>query len=62
MTVNNFAVGNINVKNPYTGGMTNPSTYLESVWAGAGVPNKTEQFFKDNLSSFDVNERTTASI
>ena len=60
MTVNNFAAGNIIVKNPYTGGMTNPSTYLESVWAGAGVPNTTEAFFKDNLSSFDVNEYTTA--
>jgi iron complex outermembrane receptor protein len=60
MTVNNFAAGNIIVKNPYTGGMTNPSTYLESVWAGAGVPNMTEAFFKDNLSSFDVNEYTTA--
>jgi iron complex outermembrane recepter protein len=58
--VNNFAVGNILVKNPYTGGMTNPSTYLETVWAGAGVPNNTEQFFKDNLSSFHVSEKTYA--
>ena len=40
--------------------MTNPSTYLETVWAGAGVPNNTEQFFKDNLSSFEVKENTTA--
>jgi iron complex outermembrane receptor protein len=61
LTVPNFAVGKITVKNPSTGGMTNPATYLESVWAGAGVPNTTEQFFKDNLSSFDVTERTTAT-
>ena len=61
MTVNNFAVGNILVKNPYTGGMTNPSTYLQSVWAGAGVPNTTEQFFEDGLSSFAVHEKTEAA-
>jgi iron complex outermembrane recepter protein len=61
LTVPNFGVGNIIVKNPTTGGMTNPSTYLETVWAGAGVPNTTEQFFKDNLSSFSVTERTTAT-
>jgi TonB-dependent receptor len=61
LNVPNFAVGTITVKNPATGGMTNPATYLESVWAGAGVPNDTEQFFKDNLSSFEVTERTTAT-
>lgn len=61
MTVHNFAVGNILVKNPYTGGMTNPSTYLQSVWAGAGVPNTTEQFFEDGLSSFAVHEKTEAA-
>jgi len=61
LVVPNFGVGNIIVKNPSTGGMTNPSTYLETVWAGAGVPNVTEQFFKDNLSSFSVTERTTAT-
>ena len=60
MTVNNFAAGNIIVKNPVTGGMTNPSTYLDSVWAGAGVPNTTERFFRDDLSSFVVDEHTTA--
>jgi TonB-dependent receptor len=60
LTVNNFAVGNIIVKNPTSGGLNHPSTYLNQVWAGAGVPNNTEQFFKDNLSSFDVTERTTA--
>jgi TonB-dependent receptor len=59
-TVNNFAVGSIIVKNPTTSGLKNPSTYLEKVWSGAGVTNNTEQFFKDNLSSFDVTERTTA--
>ena len=61
LTVNNFGAGTIIVKNPYTGGMTNPSTYLESVWAGAGVPNDTERFFRDGLSSFGVEERTTAA-
>jgi TonB-dependent receptor len=60
LTVNNFAVGNIIVKNPTTSGLNHPSTYLNQVWAGAGVTNTTEQFFKDNLSSFDVTERTTA--
>ena len=59
-TVNNFRAGPILVKNPFTGGMTNPSTFLQTVWAGAGVPNMTEQFFKDDLSSFEVRERTTA--
>jgi iron complex outermembrane recepter protein len=60
LTVNNFAVGPIIVKNPSTSGITHPSTYLQQVWSGAGVPNMTEQFFKDGLSSFDVTERTTA--
>jgi len=58
-TVNNFGVGNIIVKNPAT--MTNPSTYLEQVWAGAGVPNTTEKLFVDGLSSFRVDESTTAA-
>ena len=30
LTVNNFGAGNIIVKNPSTGGMTNPSTYLQT--------------------------------
>ena len=48
-------------KNPYTGGMTNPATYLETVWQGAaGTANPTEKFFEDTLSSFQVAERTTA--
>jgi TonB-dependent receptor len=59
-TVPNFAVGNIIVKNPSTSGLNNPSTYLNQVWAGAGVPNNTEQFFVDHLSSFQVTEHTTA--
>ena len=57
--VNNFAVGNIIVKAPAS--MSNPSTYLNAVWAGAGVPNTTEQFFADGLSSFKVKEDTTAA-
>ena len=60
MTFPNFGVGSILVKNPATGGMSHPSTYLNQIWAGAGVPNTTEQFFADPLSSFSVRERTTA--
>jgi TonB-dependent receptor len=60
LTVNNFGAGPIIVKNPSTSGITHPSTYLNTVWAGGGVVNNTEQFFKDDLSSFDVTERTTA--
>ena len=48
------------VKNPTTSGLNHPSTYLNQVWAGAGVPNNTERFFEDPLSSFSVTERTTA--
>ena len=61
--VNNFGAGNILVKNPYTGGMTNPSTYLNTVWNNGGNPaltNNTERFFVDGLSSFHVSETTTA--
>jgi iron complex outermembrane receptor protein len=54
----NFAVGNIGVKNPYTGGMTNPATYLNTLWSQAGVNNGTESFFKDALNSYDVKEKT----
>jgi len=62
-TVNNFAAGPITVKNVVTGGMTNPSTYLNTVWNGGGNPtlsNNTEAFFVDGLSSFRVKETTTA--
>ena len=61
LTYNNFANGPIAVKNPYTGGMTNPSTYLNTLWAQAGVPNTTETFFKDALNSYDVKEKTTSA-
>jgi len=60
LTVPNFGVGNIIVKNPSTSGLSNPSTFLNQVWAGAGVPNNTERFFVDGLSSFNVTEHTTA--
>ncbi|HWX33143.1 MAG TPA: TonB-dependent receptor plug domain-containing protein, partial [Steroidobacteraceae bacterium] len=39
LTYNNFANGPIGVKNPIAGGMTDPATYLNTVWKGAGVPN-----------------------
>jgi len=60
MVYNNFANGPIAVKNPVTGGMTDPATYLNTVWAQAGVPNGTERFFADPLNSWDVREKTTA--
>ena len=61
MTYRNFASGNIAVKNPYTGGMTNPATYLNTLWGQAGVPNNTEKFFEDPLNSYDVKEKTTSA-
>jgi iron complex outermembrane receptor protein len=62
MNVNNFGAGTITVKNPYTGGMTNPSTYLQTVWAGGGGgTNNTEAFYEDTLSSFAVDHKTTAA-
>ena len=57
---NNFAAGPIAVKDPAAGGMTNPATYLNTLWTQAGVPNNTEALYVDKLSSFEVNERTTA--
>ena len=92
MTVNNFAFGNMIVKNPETGGMTDPSTFLNNIWNTASfvpnntpsavyvngvakacpdatipacsvaakdkVPNNSEAFYKDTLSSFNVHEAT----
>jgi iron complex outermembrane receptor protein len=60
LTYNNFANGPIAVKNPVTGGMTDPATYLNTVWKGAGVPNGTEAFFKDPLNSYEVKEKTSS--
>jgi TonB-dependent receptor len=60
MTVNNFGSGPIVVKNPYSGGMTNPATYLNTLWNQAGIANNTEQFFTDALNSYDVTNKTTA--
>jgi iron complex outermembrane receptor protein len=60
LTYNNFANGPIAVKNPITGGMTDPATYLNTVWKGAGVPNNTETFYKDPLNSYVVKEKTTS--
>src|SRR5450631_1303909 len=61
LTYNNFANGPIAVKNPITGGMTDPATYLNTVWKGAGIPNNTETFFKDPLNSYEVKEKTTSA-
>ena len=63
MQVNGFGVGPMLVKNPWTGGMTDPSTYLNTVWSQAGnggTANSTEKFFKDTLSSFQVSEKVLA--
>ena len=57
-TVNIKGVGNVIVKDPST--LSNPSTYLNSVWTGAGRPNNTERLFVDALSSFNVLEKTYA--
>ena len=61
LTVNNFGSGLIGVKNPYTGGMTNPATYLNTLWSQAGVTNNTETFFVDQLNSYDIINKTTAA-
>jgi iron complex outermembrane recepter protein len=62
MVYNNFANGPIGVKNPITGGMTDPATYLNTLWAQAGIPNGTEKFFKDMLNSYQVKEKTTSAF
>jgi iron complex outermembrane recepter protein len=93
LTVNNFMFGNMIVKNPVTGGMQNPATFLNAIWnqaanvptktpaavyvgsvivpcqglvqpaacsvpAKTAVPNNSEAFFPDTLSSFKVHEST----
>lgn len=64
LLVNNFAVGPMLVKNPGVGGMTNPATFLQTVWNNASVnaagTNNTEKLFVDPLSSFKVDDTTTA--
>jgi TonB-dependent receptor len=56
-----FAAGTIAVKDPGVGGMKNPATYLNTIWTQAGVPNTTQTFVKDTLSSFKVNEKTQSA-
>ena len=77
LTVNNFAFGNMIVKNPVTGGMDDPATFYNTIWNKAAnvptvapatggapsktaVPNNSEAFFADTLSSFKVHESTQA--
>ena len=55
-----FASGTIAVKDPKVGGMTDPSTYLNTLWTQAGVANDTQAYFEDTLSSFEVDEKTHA--
>ena len=40
--------------------LSNPATYLESVWTGAGGRPETVKLFTDPLSSFKVDEQTDA--
>ncbi|HEV7607612.1 MAG TPA: TonB-dependent receptor [Steroidobacteraceae bacterium] len=61
LVYNSFGSGPIMVKDPAVGGITHPSTYLETIWQQSGVPNATESFFVDTLSSFKVAEKTTAA-
>jgi iron complex outermembrane receptor protein len=58
---NSFGAGPMLVKDPTVGGMTDPATYLETIWQQSGVPNATEQLFVDTLSSFKVGEKGTAA-
>jgi TonB-dependent receptor len=58
--VGSFAGGSIAVKDPRAGGMTNPATYLQTVWAQGGVPNTTQRLFRDDLSSYRVSDGTTS--
>jgi len=94
LTVNNFAFGPMIVKDPVSGGLQNPATFLNNVWNTATsipnntpsavyvngvavacpnvaipacsvsakdkVPNNSEAFYKDTLSSFNVHESTQA--
>jgi iron complex outermembrane recepter protein len=67
-TVKNFALGDIIVKDPVAGGMTDPSTFLETVWnnahnvpTGSTTANHTEALYTDTLSSFQVHETTEAA-
>ncbi|HZF15440.1 MAG TPA: TonB-dependent receptor [Steroidobacteraceae bacterium] len=55
-----FASGTIAVKDPHVGGMTNPSTYLSTLWGAGGVANPNEAFFEDTISSFGITEKTTS--
>ena len=60
LTVPNFGAGTSSSRTRIPAASTIPRTYYNQVWAGAGSPNKTEQFFVDGLSSFEVTEHTTA--
>ena len=59
-TVNIYQSGPTLVKDPVAGGMTNPATFLNTLWNQAGVKNNSEAYFSDNVNSFSVNERTNA--
>lgn len=57
-TINSFSGQTMIVKN--ISSLMNPATYLQSVWADAGVINNTEAPYVDSLSSFGITEKTTA--
>jgi len=67
LSTSNWGTGTIIVKNPVSGGMEDPATYLNSVWNGAPgstapktTANNSEKFYTDTLSSFRTDEKTTA--
>jgi iron complex outermembrane receptor protein len=59
-TVKNWALGDLIVKDPVVGGMTDPSTFLETIWNTShnktATANTSQKLFTDTLSSFNVHE------
>lgn len=55
-----FNSGPLLVKDPEVGGMTDPATYLSTLWAQGGHANPAQSLVVDTLSSFKVQEKTTA--
>jgi iron complex outermembrane receptor protein len=55
-----FNSGPLLVKDPAVGGMKDPATYLSTLWEQAGHANAAQSLFVDTLSSFEVQEKTTA--
>ena len=60
LVYDSFNSGTLMVKDPKLGGMTDPATYLSTLWAQGGVQNAQQSLYVDTLSSFEVQEKTTA--